>query len=247
MDYIVHEILQARILEWVAVPFSRGSSQARDWTQVSRIAGRCFTSWATRETNKQKGTHQGLSPEKVLPDPCPLGTHSNISQGISFLYDPHVFFKLLLLCWNLEKWVQCESLGSPQLPGSPRCKPAGVQSQTLWGKQGVIFLVGFLGGTSGKEPTSQLRRHKGCGFNLWFGKIPWRSLVGYSPEARRVGHDWSDLAHTRASSWYKSSRLGSTVWHSNPSVFREGLCGCDIPLTCMLPHWRRGFWIDCSS
>ena len=42
MDYRVHGILQARILEWVAFPFSRGSSQPRDWTQVSRIAGGFF-------------------------------------------------------------------------------------------------------------------------------------------------------------------------------------------------------------
>ena len=39
-DYTVHGILQARILEWVAIPFSRGSSQPRNWTQVSHIAGR---------------------------------------------------------------------------------------------------------------------------------------------------------------------------------------------------------------
>ena len=38
----VHEILQARILDWVAMPFSRGSSQLRDRTQVSHIAGRFF-------------------------------------------------------------------------------------------------------------------------------------------------------------------------------------------------------------
>ena len=47
MDYTVHGILQARILEWVAFPFSRGSSQLRDWTQVFRIEGRFFTGWAT--------------------------------------------------------------------------------------------------------------------------------------------------------------------------------------------------------
>ena len=52
MDYIVHEILQARILEWVAFPFSRGSSQPRDQAQVSHIAGRFFTSWATREAQE---------------------------------------------------------------------------------------------------------------------------------------------------------------------------------------------------
>ena len=43
----VHGILQARILESVAIPFSRGSSQARDRTQVSHIAGKFFTIWAT--------------------------------------------------------------------------------------------------------------------------------------------------------------------------------------------------------
>ena len=45
----VHWILQARILEWVTIPFSRGSSQSRDWTQVSCITGRFFTNWAIRE------------------------------------------------------------------------------------------------------------------------------------------------------------------------------------------------------
>ena len=54
MDSRVHGILQARILEWVAFPFSRGSSQPRDQTQVSHIAGGFFTSWATREAQCQQ-------------------------------------------------------------------------------------------------------------------------------------------------------------------------------------------------
>ena len=52
MDYIVRGILQARILEWVTISFSRGSSQPRDRTQVSHIVGRFFTSWATREAQE---------------------------------------------------------------------------------------------------------------------------------------------------------------------------------------------------
>ena len=51
MDYTLHGILQARILEWVAVPSSRGSSQPRDRTQVSFIASGFFTRWATSELN----------------------------------------------------------------------------------------------------------------------------------------------------------------------------------------------------
>ena len=46
-------ILQARILEWVAIPFSKGSSQPRDRTWVSLNAGRFFTNWATREKNNR--------------------------------------------------------------------------------------------------------------------------------------------------------------------------------------------------
>ena len=48
----VHGILQARTLEWVVVPFPRGSSRPRDQTLVSHTAGRFFTAWATREAPK---------------------------------------------------------------------------------------------------------------------------------------------------------------------------------------------------
>ena len=62
VDYTAHGILQARILEWVAFPFSRGSSQPRDWTQVSHIAGGFFTSWATG-----KPRSWGRSMKQILP------------------------------------------------------------------------------------------------------------------------------------------------------------------------------------
>ena len=66
LDYIVHGIVQARILGWVAVPFSRGSSQPRDWTQVSHIAGRFFTSWATREAQEYWSGEPIPSPVDLL-------------------------------------------------------------------------------------------------------------------------------------------------------------------------------------
>ena len=54
MDYTVHGILQARILEWVAFPFSKGSSQPRDRNQVPHISGGVFNSWATRQTQVKR-------------------------------------------------------------------------------------------------------------------------------------------------------------------------------------------------
>ena len=96
-DSSVHGILQARILEWVAIPFSRESSWPRDWTQVS---GLFLTIWATREGP---------------------------------LYDQAIPF-----------------------------------SGYIWSKWD------FLGGTNGKEPACQCRKHKIHAFDPWVGKIPWR-------------------------------------------------------------------------
>ena len=56
LGFSIHGILQARILEWVAISFSRGSSWSRDQTQVSCIAGRCFNLWATREAHHPGGS-----------------------------------------------------------------------------------------------------------------------------------------------------------------------------------------------
>ena len=65
MDYTVHGILQAKILEWVAFPSSRGSSQHRDWTQVSHIAGGFFTSSATQTHHHSgKSCSPGISKKK---------------------------------------------------------------------------------------------------------------------------------------------------------------------------------------
>ena len=76
------EILQARILEWVAVPSSRGSSQPRDWTQVSCIAGRFFTSEPPR---KPKNT--GVGSLSLLQGIIYMYTHTHShSQTYTLLY-----------------------------------------------------------------------------------------------------------------------------------------------------------------
>ena len=64
----VHGIFQAIVLEWIAISFSRGSSQTRDWTQVSGIVDRHFTVWATREVLIRKGDTPNS--EQWLSDYC---------------------------------------------------------------------------------------------------------------------------------------------------------------------------------
>ena len=92
----VHGIFQARILEWAAISFSRGSSQPRDHTWVSCIADRCFTIWAIREApttvspqvNKREGTQLHLSTENwiknVLSMAPPIRTRPSFPLSQSF-------------------------------------------------------------------------------------------------------------------------------------------------------------------
>ena len=77
--HTVHGILQARRLEWVAVPFSRGSSQPRDWTQISRIAGGFFTSWASTSHSVVSYSLRPHEPQHARP-PCPSPTPRVYSQ-----------------------------------------------------------------------------------------------------------------------------------------------------------------------
>ena len=72
----VHGILQARILEWVAIPFSRGSSWTRDQTQISPITGKVFTIWATREGDSASYSWQKSSGSFSSFIPCIQSTIS---------------------------------------------------------------------------------------------------------------------------------------------------------------------------
>ena len=72
----VHGTFLERILEWVAMPSSRGSSRPRDWTHISCITGRFLTDWATKEAQREEGRfyipmalsqpHQNPTPEKLV-------------------------------------------------------------------------------------------------------------------------------------------------------------------------------------
>ena len=79
-----HGILQARILEWVAFPFSRGSSQLRDRNQISHMAGGFLTSWAAREALKE------INPEYSL-------------EGLMLKLKPQYFGQLIQRADSLEK------------------------------------------------------------------------------------------------------------------------------------------------
>ena len=118
----VHGILQARILEWVAIPFSRGSSWPRDQTWVSCTAGRFFTVWVTRETHIipewNRTTHalslgqsmgfKSFREEGTQPSCLHLQERSRGYSGLSALQLPLVPFftssHFILTPFKCENW-----------------------------------------------------------------------------------------------------------------------------------------------
>ena len=103
-SFSVHGVFQAKILEWVAISFSRGSSQSRDGTQVSGIVGRCFTLWATREAH-----YFFLAPmqhKKNLVENVALDI-SHVCARICFLSCGHRFLKYF--CNRINRRVKLMS------------------------------------------------------------------------------------------------------------------------------------------
>ena len=78
----VHGILQASILEGVAIPFSRGSYPPRDWTRVSCSAGRFLTIWATRESSRQPAPRKVPAPGRNSMSVCGPNERGNVSSQL---------------------------------------------------------------------------------------------------------------------------------------------------------------------
>ena len=161
------QIFQARILEWVAIPFSGRSSQTRGWTWVSCIAGRFFTIWATREA------------------PLPL-SHLETPLIVVVANKPIHGLKVIELD---SKPPSAGAKGEQGKWASPQSSALAVDMSNV--KHSFIFPISNHSGTpklfpngnngagyyphglpwwlSGKESTYQCRR---CGLNPWTRKIP---------------------------------------------------------------------------
>ena len=176
MDYNLsgssdHGIFQARILEWVAISFSRGSSQARDQTQVSCIAGRCFTIWAIAPENwcfwtvvLKKTRESPLDGKEIQPvnpkgnQPWIFIRRTDAEAEMPILWPPATK-KLTYLKrpWCLQ-----------------RLKAGGERDDRGWG--------GWMG-----SPTQWTWLWVNCGSWWWTG----RPGVPQSMGSQRVGHDWA--------------------------------------------------------
>ena len=107
----IHGILQARVLEWVAIAFSRGSPQPRDQTQVFRIAGRHFTIQATWEAptysiHSINSVYMSIPifrfiPPPSLPHTFVLYVRVSICFANKIVYT-NLFFQITHICVNIQ-------------------------------------------------------------------------------------------------------------------------------------------------
>ena len=135
MDCTGHGILQARILEWAAFRFSRGSSQPRDGTQVSCFTGGFFTSWATREAptaHYQKSNQPSRKTGKNLN-----GYFSKEGTQMSIKHMTRCSGPLLQKCQSNCNQVPLTPSEEPSSKRSPRMKCCRGQ-----GKQGLLLPCG---------------------------------------------------------------------------------------------------------
>ena len=109
MDYTVREILQARILEWVAVPFSRGASQPRDRTQVSCIASGFFTQLSHKGSLKSALLTSSLGRQTLLVQGPHFENHSSglylTGEVVGHRIQTPSAFPFSKFSWTLEKYL----------------------------------------------------------------------------------------------------------------------------------------------
>jgi len=213
MDDIVHRILQARSLEWVAVPFSRGSSRPRNQTQVSCITGRFFTSWATREATNTGNQSTNKEPDKlhssntlcvclvtelcpILLDPMNLAHQAPLSMGLS----------------RQEYWSGCHFLLQGIFPHSHPPQGLNLQLPCLLHCRRILYLLSHWG-----SPYNILCNHKKEWENFFIhflGRkmVTCRTIIHrqYSCLENLMDRGaWQAIGHRDAQSWTQLKRFNT--------------------------------------
>ena len=193
----VHGILQARILRWVAIPLSRGSSQPSDWTWLSCTAGIFFTIWATREAQKvslkrevRKGLWASFSPFPLLLT-RPAGRGSGSCIPAWWAADPEQEYALrtvkgATLCFRKGKLSQARPRPPPHLRLQPACiqefQSLGEDLTKIYSWTTVSRIVG--GGCTGSKRASEQPPHP----HRSFGSPPAPLHPGSLSPTSRVRH-----------------------------------------------------------
>ena len=162
LDYTVHGILQARILEWVAFPFSKGSSQPRDRTQVSRIAG-----WSLPAEPQGKPKNTGVGSLSLFQ-----GIFSTQESNWGLLHCRQILYQLSYqgshgLNDNEEKWTEVAQL-CPTLCNPMDCRLLGSSIHGVFQARILEWIVISISRRSARpRDWTQVSHIVGRCFTIW--------------------------------------------------------------------------------
>ena len=181
----VHGILQARILEWVAFSFSGGFSWPRDWTQVSRIASRFFTSWAAKEALlslsnlRLRFLHVSSLLDRAFLFYCWIVFHC--MNLCLFIHSP---FEGLLGCFHLPSILSKESESEVAQSCLTLCDPmdCSLAGSAIHGifQAGVLewVAISFSRRSSRPRDWTWVSRIVGICFTVWATREVWWHVMG---------------------------------------------------------------------
>ena len=189
----IHGILQARVLEWVAMPSSRGSSQPRDWTQVSCAAGRFFTTEPRGKPfvtshHQIQAAHDSLEIRETAPSLPPLditgpawfkgfNPFSLILSRIRLYYHPHL----------KEKIQNSKFINIPIILAKPIYPPRLLLNPEIWKRNTIqcinsiysLFIHSFIIYVPGTLHTvKQAGRHEKQESRCWWQLPAWQWYQG---------------------------------------------------------------------
>ena len=134
----IHGILQARILEWVAIPFLRGSSWPRDWTWVSWIAGGFFTFRATAAAKSLQSCLTLCNPIDGSPPGSPI---PGILQGKNTGVGCHFLLQCMKVKSESEVAQSCPTLCDPMDCSPPGSSVHGISQARVLERGAIAFSI----------------------------------------------------------------------------------------------------------
>ena len=267
----VHGIFQARVLEWIAIFFSRGSSRPRNRTRVSRVAGRRFTVWATREASGKSSKEAPSGPDLWVGF-----DYAEKSKGSSSWGNRRKPRPMARNCDPNPRESEEASLACVNRPRERREGKLRKYTEAWWMGPFVLWYFNIrtslvaqmvkrlptMWQTQVQSPGREdlLEKEMATHSNILAWKIPWTEEPGrlQSMGSQRVRHDWATSLFFQHIKWFEFKRYKriyseKSLSHPcpqlsySPSQGQPMLAVSYVPLQRYFMHIQENRYLFCPS